>query len=51
MLREFILSNLLGSKVNMIEIGEEEINEIETQDSDKTSTYSISLFTFCKSVP
>ena len=29
MLREFILSNLLGSKVNMIEIGEEEINETE----------------------
>ena len=29
MLRELILSNLLGSKVNMIEIREEEINEIE----------------------
>ena len=29
MLTELILSNLLGSKVNMIEIREEEINEIE----------------------
>lgn len=51
MIRELILSNLLDSTVNTAESDQKKLAKQKPAQSDKASTYSVSLFTFEERFP